>query len=183
MRITPMHATHVANMIAIDLNKSSFVTLTSGLEPVAAQAADIILEDLKKEAALEERVRELIDTQEEDIEFYQADEKQLFWMIKKKLAKEFGVLLSFEERYSNVAHAILDQLYEEDLAHYDVTENQVKNIIFNAVEDYMEAFSAIEDSVTEKIDGYKRKLHYGSEEYEIVFNKLYSEELVKRGMA
>ncbi len=183
MRITPMHATHVANMIAIDLNKSSFVTLTKGLEPVAAQAAEIILEDLKKEHALEERVRELIDTQEEDIEFYQADEKQLFWMIKKKLAKEFGVLLSFEDRYSNLAHKILDQLYEEDLAHYDVTENQVKNIIFNSIEDYMDAFSDIEDSVTAKIAGYKRKLHYGSEEYEIVFHKLYTEELQKRGMA
>ena len=183
MRITPMHATHVANMIAIDLNKSSFVTLTSGIEPVAAEAAKIILEDLQKESALEERVRELIDTQEEDIEFYQADEKQLFWMIKKKLAKDFGVLLSFEDRYSNVAHEILDQLYEEDLAHYDVTENQVKNIIFNAIEDYMDAFSEIEDAVSEKIQGYKRKLHYGSEEYEIVFEKLYSEELIKRGMA
>lgn len=178
-----MHATHVGNMIAIDLNKSSFVTLTSGVEAVAAEAAKIILTDLEKENALEERVRELIDTQEEDIEFYQADEKQLFWMIKKKLAKEFGVLLSFEERYSNVAHEILDQLYEEDLAHYDVSENQVKNIIFNAIEDYMEAFSEIEDEVVKKIEGYKRKLHYGSEEYEIVFGKLYSEELIKRGMA
>ena len=178
-----MHATHVANMIAIDLNKSSFVTLTSGIEPVAAEAAKVILTDLEKEHALEERVNELIDTQEDDIEFLQADEKQLFWMIKKKLAKDFGVLLSFEERYSNVAHGILDQLYEEDLAHYDVTENQVKNIIFNAIEDYMGAFSAIEDAVATKIEGYKRKLHYGSEEYEIVFEKLYSEELIKRGMA
>jgi len=183
MRITPMHASHVANMIAIDLNKSSFVTLTRGIEPIVAEATKVILADLEKEDALEERVRELIDTQEDDIEFYQADEKQLFWMIKKKLSKEYGVLLSFDDRYSNVAHEILDQLYEEDLAQYDVTENQVKNIIFDAIEHYMKTFSEVEDAVVEKIKGYKRKLHYGSEEYEIVFDKLYSEELVKRGMA
>ncbi len=183
MRITPVHASHVANMIAIDLNKSTFITLTTGLEPVAAAAAKIILEDLEKEKALEERARELVDTQEDDIEFYQVDEKQLFWMIKKKLAKEFGVLLSFEERYSHVAHAILDELYEEDLLHFTVGENQIKNIIFHAVETYMGAFSEIEDAVAEKISHYKRKLHYGSEEYEIVFEKLYTEELLKRGMA
>ena len=183
MRITPLHASHVGNMIAINLNKSSFVTLNKGIEIVASEAARIILADLEKEDALEERARELVDTQEEDIEFFRADERQLFWMIKKKLAKEFGVLLNFEERYSNVAHEILDQLYEEDLAQYDVKENQVKNIIFDSVEDYMKAFSAIEDAVNTKIEGYKRKLHYGSEEYEIVFEKLYSEELIKRGMA
>jgi uncharacterized protein len=183
MRITPLHASHVGNMIAIDLNKSSFVTLNKGVEVVAAEASKIILADLEKEDALEERVRELVDTQEEDIEFFQADERQLFWMIKKKLAKEFGVLLNFEDRYSDVAHQILDQLYEEDLAQYDVKENQVKNIIFSAIEHYMEAFSEIETAVATKMEGYKRKLHYGSEEYEIVFDKLYSEELMKRGMA
>ncbi len=183
MRISPTHAPHVANKIAIDLSNSGIVTLTRGVEAVADQANEIILADLKKESALEEKVRELMSENEDDIDFYQADEKQLFWMIKKKMAKEFDVILSYEDRYSNVAHDILDQLYEEDLIHYDVSENQVKNIIFDAIDTYVKSFSDIEDSVFEKIKGYKRKLIPGSEEYDIVFDKLYSEELAKRGMA
>lgn len=183
MRITTTHAIHVGNMIAIDLSNSGVVTLTRGVEPVAHVAMEIILEDLKKEQAVEEKVRLLLEDKEEDIEFYMADEKQLFWMIKKKLAAESGVILNYEERYSNVAHQILDELYEEDLIHYEVSENRVKNIIFTAIDRYGELFSEIEDQVIEKIKGYKRKLEYGSDEYEIVFQKLYSEELVKRGMA
>ncbi len=183
MRITTTHASHVGNMIAIDLSNSGVVTLTRGLEPVAHIATDILLKDLKKEQAIEEKVRALLEDKEEDIEFYMADEKQLFWMIKKKLAKEEGVILNYEDRYSNVAHEILDELYEEDLIHYDVSENRVKNIIFSAIDRYSKAFSEIEDQVIEKIKGYKRKLEYGSDEYEIVFQKLYSEELAKRGMA
>ena len=183
MRISTTHALHVGNMIAIDLSKSGIVTLTQGIEPVGKHASDLILADLKKESALEEKVHDLIDDNEDDIDFYRADEKQLFWMIKKKLAAENGVILAFEERYSNLAHEILDDLYEEDLIAYTISENRVKNVIYSAIDNYTKAFSDIEDSVVEKIKGYKRELIFGSEEYDIVFQKLYSEELVKRGMA
>ena len=39
------------------------------------------------------------------------------------------------------------------------------------------------EEVLKKLEKYKRKLVYGSEEYEIVFAKLYEEELRKRGLA
>ena len=183
MRITTTHAAHVGNMIAIDLNKSGIVTLTRGVEAVGQAASDVILEDLKKEHALEEKVRDIVYDNEDEIDFYMADEKQLFWMIKKKLAPDFDMILGFEERYSKVAHFILDELYEEDLIHYDVSENRVKNVIYDAIDNYIKAYSEIEKSVEEKIKGYKRELRPGSEEYDIVFEKLYVEELQRRGMA
>ena len=40
----------------------------------------------------------------------------------------------------------------------------------------------IEDIVIEKIEGYKRTLIPGTEEYDMVFEKLYEEELRKKGM-
>lgn len=183
MRISTTHAPHVGNLIAINLSNSGIVTLTQGIEPVAKHASVLILADLKKESALEEKVRALINENEDDIDFYRADEKQLFWMIKKKLADESGIILGFEERYSNVAHEILDDLYEEGLIEYTISENRVKNVIYSAIDRYMKLFGEIETSVIEKIKGYKRELVFGSEEYEIVFSKLYHEELEKRGMA
>lgn len=183
MRINTAHAPHVGMMIAINLGNSGIVTLKRGIEPVAEIAQEILLEDLKKEQALEEKVKAILDDNEDEIEFQRADEKQLFWMIKKKLAKEHDVILSHEERYSNIAHEILDELYEEDFIGYDVSENRVKNVIYDAMDDYLKSFSKIEDEVYEKIKGYKRQLIPGSDEYEIVFSKLYMEELQKRGMA
>jgi hypothetical protein len=41
---------------------------------------------------------------------------------------------------------------------------------------------AIEDIVYEKLRNYKKQLVPGSEEWEILFTKLYEQELKKRGM-
>ncbi len=182
MRLRLPHAPYVANKIAIDLAKSGFVTLTKGIESVIKAAQEIIEEDLKKELALEEHVREIIEENEDEIEFMLADPKQLFWMIKKRLAPEYDVILNFEDRFNHLSHKILDYLYEEDLIRYTVPENKVKNIIFNAIVDYIKMYDEIEDKVFEKISNYKRKLVPGSEEFELVFQKMYEEELRKRGM-
>jgi hypothetical protein len=183
MKVTLSHVPHLATKISIDLNKSGLVTMTSGLEKVALEAQKVLTESVKKEEALEARVYDMIDDNEEQIDFYLADERQLFFMIKKKLAEEYGVILSYEERFSDLAHKILDELYEEDLIHYDVSENRIKNVIYDAMTGYIADTSEVESAVIDTINSYKRKIIPGTDEYEILFEKLYKEELLKRGMA
>ncbi len=183
MKVTLSHVPHISNKIAIDLNKSGLVMMTSGLEAVAKEAEKLLVTSVKQEAALEERVNEIVDANEEQIDFYLADERQLFWMIKKKLADEYGVILSYEERFSDLAHKILDALYEEDLINYDVSENRIKNIIYDAMTSFIADNSEIEQRVIDKIKSYKRELIPGTDEYNILYEKLYYEELQKKGMA
>ncbi len=182
MKISLKTIPHIANKIAIDLNKSGTVTMTKGLESVAYEAQKVLEENVKQEMALEEKVDEICEENEEEIEFMLADERQLFFMIKKKLAPEFDVILNYEERYSDISHKILDELYEEDLIHFDVTENRIKNIIYNAITSFIADTSEIEDAVMDKIRSYKRKFIPGTDEFEILHEKLYREELMKRGM-
>ena len=182
MKISLKAIPHISNKIAIELNKSGVVTMTKGLEPVASEAQKILEEDVKKEIALEDKVNDICDDNEEEIEFMLADERQLFFMIKKKIAPEFGVILNYEERFSDVSHKILDELYEEDLIHFDVTENRIKNIIYSAITNFMADTSEIEDAVMDKIRSYKRKFIPGTDEFEILHEKLYREEMMKRGM-
>ena len=182
MKLSSAHAPYIANKIGIDLANASFVEVIRGIEPVIEKAKEVIEKDVKEELALEERVNELIEEKEDEIEFMRADVRQLFWMIKKKLAPEYGVILNYEERYSDISHKILNELWEEDLIDYSVSENQVRGVIFKAIEDYMKSFEQIEDVVLEKISHYKRKLIPGTEEYDLIFERLYEEELRKRGM-
>ncbi len=182
MKISLKTIPHIANKIAIDLNKSGVVAMTKGLEPVAYEAQKVLEDNVKQEMALEKKVEEICDDNEEQIEFMLADERQLFFMIKKKLAPEYGVILDYEERYSDISHKILDELYEEDLIHFDVTENRVKNIIFNAITSFIADAAEIEDIVMDKIRSYKRKFIPGTDEFDILHEKLYREELMKRGM-
>ncbi len=182
MKIGKPHAPYIANKIAIDLLNSTFVTMSVGVESVAEAAKELIEEDISKEIALEERVYEIMEDNADEMEFMQVDQRNMFWLIKKKLAAEYGVILSYEDRYSDLSHKILDALIQNDLIEFNVSENMIKNIIFGSIESYLEKFEDIEDRVIEKIKNYKRKLIPGSEEYDIVFEKLYQEELKKIGM-
>jgi hypothetical protein len=182
MKISLKTIPHISNKIAIDLNKSGVVKMTKGLEPVANEAEKILIQNVKSEMALEEKASEICEANEEEIEFMLADERQLFFMIKKKLAPEYGIILNYEERYSDISHKILDELYEEDLIHFEVTENRIKNIIYNAITSFIADSSEIQDAVMDKIHSYKRKFIPGTDEFEILYEKLYREEMTKRGM-
>ena len=182
MKIRLPHAPYIANKIAIDLVNSGFVTLKNGLEPVVKEAQELIEEDIKKEMSLEERVEDLLDDNEDDMEFMQVDRRSMFWLIKKKLAKEYGVILSYEDRYSDLSHRIMEILWKDDLVDYSVAENRVKNIIYGAMESYINSFEDVEETVAEKITHYKRKLIPGSPEYDLVFERLYEDELRKKGL-
>jgi len=182
MKIRLPHAPYIANKIAIDILNCGFVTMLKGLEPVMKVAEDLIVEDIKQETALEERVTEILEQNEDEMEFQRVDRRNMFWLIKKKLAKEFDVILSYEDRYNELAHKILETCWKRSLIEYNVSENRIKNVVYNAIEMYVAHFQEIEDSVAEKISHYKRKLVPGSEEYDLIFEKLYEEELRRRGM-
>lgn len=182
MKISLKTIPHIANKIAIDLNRSGVVTMTKGLDPIAFEAQKVLVDNVKQEMALEDKVDAICEDNEDEIEFMLADERQLFFMIKKKLAPEFGVILNHEERYSDISHKVLDELYEEDLIHFDVTENRIKNIIYNAITSFIASASEIEDAVMDKMHSYKRKFIPGTDEFDILYEKLYREEMMKRGM-
>jgi len=181
MKLRLPHAPYVANKIALDLVNSGYVTVIGGIEKVSQIAKIFLEEDIRKEMSLEEKVRALLEANIEEIEFMRADEKQFFWLAKKRLAQEEGFLLSWDDRYSDLSHKILNELNKEEIIEFRVSDTLVKNVIFKAIDSYVKSFEQIEESVLEKIEHYKRKLIAGTEEYDLVFEKLYEEELKKRG--
>ena len=182
MKVTLTQIPHIANRVAVELARSGLVTMTQGMDPIAAEAKKVLEESVKKEAALEARVKEIVNDNEDQIDFYQADDRQLFFMIKKKLAPEYGVILSYEDRFSDLAHKILNAIYEEDLINYDVSENRLKNIIYDAITSFIADNDVIERAVNEKMRTFQKQLIPGTDEYELRYEKLYREELTRRGL-
>lgn len=182
MRLKPQQTQYVATKIGIDLANAPFITLPKGKEAVVKAAKEIIDENLDKESALDEKVKKILADNDEEIEFQHADERQLFFMIKKKLAPEHGVIMNYDDRYNDLAHKILDELYENYLAEYTVNENQVKNVIFKSFKAFADAYEEIDDIVYNKIKKMEKELLPGSQEYELLYERLYREELARRGM-
>jgi hypothetical protein len=182
MKIRSVHAPYIANKIAIDLFNSGIVKMSKGLEPVSEACLNIIDDDIDLEAHVDEQVRKIVDSKEEDIEFHAVDRKQLFWMIKRKIANEEGLILEQEERFNALAHKMLDAFWNEDLMDFEVAETRIKTVIVKAILDFIKIQKDVEIEVEEKITHYKRPLVPGSDEYELVAQKLYEEELRRRGM-
>ena len=182
MRLKKQHSQYISRKITKDLINCSFIELRKDNAAITAEVELIINADIDKEIELDEHIEDLLDTQEEDIEFYKADYRQLFWMTKKRLANDFGVIVNFEDRFSDIAHKIMDYLYEEDFIHFEVSDNQVKNVIYNSIDEFMKGFDEADTLAYEKIKTYKRKLIPGTEDYDIIFNRLYEEELIKKGL-
>ncbi len=182
MRLKPNQSRLVAGKIAIDLIKAPFVRLLKGKDEVVDAADKIILDNLKKEKELDAKVAEILDEHYDEIETQRADDRQLFFMIKKRLAPEFDIIMNYDDRYSDLSHKILDELYEEYLIEYEVNDNQVKNVIFNAFREYAKAYDEIDDIVYDKISRMEKEILPGSSEYELIYEKLFKEELNRRGM-
>ncbi|MCI5968868.1 DUF507 family protein [Helicobacter sp.] len=181
MKFRLAHAPYIANKIALDLSACGFVSILHGIEGIAKVAEKFIAENIQEEARIEEKARDLLEENLDEIEFMQVDEHQLFWRIKKKLAENENFILSFEDRYNNLAHKILNELFEEDLIDSATSETRIVNVIFKAINGYSKMYNQIEDIVQERIANYKRKIIFGSEEYDLIFDKLYQEELKKKG--
>ena len=183
MKVTLSQVPHIASRIAVELARSGLVTMTQGMDPIVAEAKKVIEENVKQEAALEERVKSIVNENEDEIDFYQADDRQLFFMIKKRLAPEYGVILSYEDRFSDLAHKVLDAIYEEDLINYDVSENRLKNIIYDAITGFIADNDEIDAIVNEKMRSFQKQLIPGTDAYELRYEKLYREELTRRGLS
>jgi uncharacterized protein len=182
MKLKKQHSSYIARKITKDLINTDFIEVRKDKALITQVCENILNEDIQKEIELDIAVDELLEDQESEIEFYKADYRQLFWMTKKRMANEFGVNLNFEDRFSNIAHLIMDFLYEEDFIHFEVNDNQVKNIISTSINDFIKGYDEADTLAYEKIKTYKRKLIPGTEDYDAVFNRLYEEELIKKGL-
>lgn len=182
MRLKAKQTGYVASKIGIDLANTPFVSMPKGKEAVVEECKKIIDENLEKEKRLDAKVEEMLDENYDEIEIQQVKERELFFMIKKRLAPEFGVIMNYDDRYNDVSHTILDELYENYLVEYNVNDNQVRNIIFKSFKAFANVYDKMDDTVYEKIKSMKKEYIPGSVEYELVYERLYEEELRKRGM-
>lgn len=180
MRLKMQHIQYISNKISIDLGHSQFITLLSPIQNIAQVAQECLHEAIQTELSIDEKVRDILEERSDEIEDFGMDERELFRMCKRQLAKEQNFSLSWDDRCSDISHKILSRLQPH--IHFEASETIIKNIIYKAINDYSKIYDKAEEVVMEKLKKYKRKLSYGTEEYEIVFTKLYEEELRKKGL-
>jgi hypothetical protein len=113
---------------------------------------------------------------------YDVDRRELFKLIKRKIAQEEGFIINKEERINDLAAFIVQELWDDEVIDYDVRDGKIKNIIFDSIMEFLNREKAAREAAFEKIEHYKRPLVPGSDEWNLVFQRLYEQELRKRGL-
>ena len=79
MRMKLHHTQYISRRIARDLATCEVVEVRKTKDEISAEIEKILDADIEKEHDLDEKVADILDDQEENIEFYNADYRQLFW--------------------------------------------------------------------------------------------------------
>lgn len=84
MKMKLHHTPYVSRRITRDIASCDFVEVRKEKHSIEEQVERILDADIEKEFDLDEKVEEILNEQEEEIEFLNADRRQLFWMTKKE---------------------------------------------------------------------------------------------------
>ncbi len=184
MLIKEAQVPFIARKVAYDLLNSGYVTFPKGIDNVIKETEEIIMDDALWEREIEDKAREILSKQEEENEFlfYDVDRREVFKLIKKKIAEEEGFNLNRTDRIDDLSHFLVKELWDKELMDYDVRDGKIKNIIFNSILEFLNRERDARDAAFEKIEHYKRPLIPGTEEFELVFQRIYEQELRKRGL-
>lgn len=181
MKIKLHQAGYISSKIAIDLANISYVSLLKEMSYIIEVIRNIIDENFNEEINLDLKVNEILEEYTDEIESNNVRERELFFMIKKRLAKEDNIIIDFNEKYNDLSHSILTELYENYLIDYSVNENKVKNIILNSFISFAKIYDELDDKVSKKIRSMKKDYIVGSPEFDLLHQRLYEEELQRLG--
>ena len=131
MRLKVSHIRYIADKIARDLVNASYVEILTNDKDIIKIASKYLEDNINKELAIEERARHFVDENIDMIESNGADDRRFFSMVKKKFADDESFILSWDERYSNLSHKIMDELIDTSIINFSVSEMMIKNLILN----------------------------------------------------
>jgi hypothetical protein len=92
MRLNKLQIDYLAFIVAKALCSEKLV-IVEDREKFKFQVEEVITKELQKEDELEERVKEILNDQLEEIRNSNIDYFQMFKMVKRKLAKQENIIL------------------------------------------------------------------------------------------
>jgi len=93
MRLKKERITALAQSLVDQLTEQQAIRLEASKAETISSLEQIITEELMVEDRLDAEVRQILETYRVQIEKGQVDERKMFLMIKKQLAKDRGIIL------------------------------------------------------------------------------------------
>ncbi len=87
-----------------------------------------------------------------------------------------------DDKVSHLSHVVLKGLMERGAVKLHDEEGAIRRDIKRVIVRELKIADGIDEKVTRKLQSYSKKIHEGSSEWEVLYNKFYEEEVAKKGM-
>ncbi len=167
---------------------------TTSPDLVAGKIAEVIEDELAVEDRLNDEVRDLLSQYSEYMRREGVSYQEMFRRIKNTLISQRKVIRASgrdsgdamklsRDKVSDISHKLVDMLRKaRELRLKDKDPNNVRLEIVKAMTELLIAEEKVDRSARQKIRTQKREIPEGTEEWDLLHKRYYSEELKKLGI-
>ncbi|HTX33881.1 MAG TPA: DUF507 family protein [Bryobacteraceae bacterium] len=167
---------------------------TTSPEGLADKIAGVINEELAVEDRLNDEVRDLLSQYSEYMRREGVSYQEMFRRIKNTLIQQRKVIRAAgrdtgdamklsRDKVTDISHKLVDALRKShDVRLKDKDSNNVRLMILKAMTELLVAEEKVDRASRQKIRSQKREITEGTEEWDLLHRRYYSEELKKLGI-
>jgi hypothetical protein len=167
---------------------------TTNPDLVAGKISEVISEELAVEDRLNDEVRDLLSQYSEYMRRENVSYQEMFKRIKKTLISQRKVIRASgrdtgdamklsRDKVTDISHKIVEMLRKNrELRLKNKDTNAVRLEILRVMTDLLLAEDKVDRAARQKVRSQKREIPEGSEEWDLLHRRYYSEELKKLGI-
>ncbi len=137
----------------------------------------------EEEKILDDKAKEVLKKNLDVLEKEGIDYRTAFQAVRRKLAEDMNIHIDRRERLNQIVNQIMDLIMSDETV--DIYEDPpvVRGKIRKIVMEALRIEEEIEKEVRRRIKKYSRDILEGSPEWNILWRRIYEDELKKRGLA
>ncbi len=85
------------------------------------------------------------------------------------------------DKISHLSHLIFKDLMEKDAIEIFTDDGPIRKEIRNVITSELKLADNVDKKVSAKLESYSKKIYEGTDEWEVMYQKLYDEEMAKLG--
>src|SRR5579883_2041116 len=166
---------------------------TTAPDAVAEKIAEVIEEELAVEDRLNDEVRDLLSQYSEYMRREGVSYQEMFRKIKNTLIAQRKVIRASgrdsgdpmklsRDKVTDISHKIVNALRKSRELRIKKDQNEVRLEIVRSMTELLQAEDKVDRMARQKIKSQKREIQEGTEEWDLLHRRYYSEELKKLGI-
>ncbi|RLJ69998.1 hypothetical protein BCF55_0259 [Hydrogenivirga caldilitoris] len=137
----------------------------------------------EEDRLLDEKTKEILKEKMNLLEETDLDYRTAFKAVKAKLAEEMKINVNRRERMNQIANMIRDLIMADDTVEIYEDPPVIRKKVSEVLKDAIKEEEEIERAVRAKIREYSRNILEGTPEWNILYKRIYEDELKQRGLA